>query len=56
MEHIVSPKTLDRFVAFLSFMDGCDRGAGDMIRHFHEYLEHSDCKEPCPDCELAPSR
>jgi len=56
MEHIVSPQTLDRFVAFLSFIDGCDRGAGEMIRHFHEYLEHSDCKEACPECELAPSR
>ncbi len=56
MEHIVSPQTLDRFVAFLSFIEGCDRGAGDMIRHFHEYLEHSDCKEACPECELAPSR
>ena len=55
MEHIISPHTLERFVAFLGFIDGCDRGAGDMIRHFHEYLEHSDCHEPCPECELKPT-
>jgi DtxR family Mn-dependent transcriptional regulator len=55
MEHIVSAETLDRFVAFLGFLEGCDRGPSDTIKHFHEYLEHSDCREPCPECELAPT-
>lgn len=53
MEHIVSPKTLERFVSFLTFIDGCERGASDMIRHFHEYIEYGVCKEDCPECGLA---
>jgi Mn-dependent DtxR family transcriptional regulator len=52
MEHIVSPRTLDRFVQFLTFIDGCERGAADMIRHFHEYIEQGACREGCPECGL----
>jgi len=53
MEHIVSPLTLDRFIAFLTFIDGCDRGAHNMIKHFHEYIEFGECKEACPECGLS---
>ena len=52
MEHIVSDQTLDRFVSFLSFVDGCGKGASDMISHYHEYLEYGECREECPDCSL----
>lgn len=52
MEHIVSDKTLDRFVSFLSFVDGCGIGASEMIRHYHEFIEFGECKEECPDCVL----
>ena len=53
MEHIVSPRTLERFVSFLTFIGGCERGASEMIRHFHEYIEYGACKEDCPECGLA---
>jgi len=53
MEHIVSPQTLDRFVSFLTFIDGCEKGAGEMIAHFHEYLQTAHCDGGCPECALA---
>jgi DtxR family Mn-dependent transcriptional regulator len=52
MEHIVSDTTLDRFVSFLSFVDGCGKGAADMIKHYHEFLEFGECQEECSDCVL----
>jgi len=55
MEHIVSSQTLDRFVSFLTFIDGCEKGAAEMIAHFHEFIEYGACNEDCPDCELAQS-
>ena len=56
MEHIVSPQTLDRFVSFLTFIDGCEKGAAEVIRHFHEYIEAGICQEDCPECELSRAR
>jgi DtxR family Mn-dependent transcriptional regulator len=53
MEHIVSPQTLDRFVSFQTFIRGCEKGAAEMIRHYHEYLEHEACQEECPECSLS---
>jgi DtxR family Mn-dependent transcriptional regulator len=52
MEHVISPRTLDRLVLFLTFIGGCERGAAEMIEHFHEYIRHGECKEECPECGL----
>lgn len=50
LEHVVSPKTLERLSAFLEFTRVCERGAGDMLSHFSEWLKCREQEGGCADC------
>lgn len=50
LEHVVSPKTLERLSSFLEFTHVCERGAGEMIAHFSEWLECTERGDACQAC------
>ena len=47
LEHVVSPRTLERLSLFLEFTDVCKRGASEVIDHFSDWLE---CREQDGEC------
>jgi DtxR family Mn-dependent transcriptional regulator len=51
IEHVVSPKTLDRLIAFMDYVTRCNMDVQEVISHFHEFLELRTKGDPCPDCE-----
>ena len=50
LEHVVSPKTLERLESFLEFLDVCERGADETIAHFGEWLACQERDEDCGGC------
>ena len=50
LEHVVSPKTLERLSSFLEFTQVCERGASDVIAHFSDWIECSENSESCQAC------
>ncbi|GAB4322159.1 MAG: hypothetical protein Kow0074_13520 [Candidatus Zixiibacteriota bacterium] len=52
IEHVVSPKTLDRLIAFMDYVTRCRMDVQEVIAHFHEYLELRTKGSPCEECEV----
>jgi DtxR family transcriptional regulator, Mn-dependent transcriptional regulator len=50
LEHVVSPKTLERLSAFLEFLRVCNRGATETIAHFGQWLDCSEHEGECRAC------
>ncbi len=50
LEHVVSPKTLERLSAFLEFLQVCNRGATETIAHFGQWLDCSEHGGECRAC------
>jgi DtxR family transcriptional regulator, Mn-dependent transcriptional regulator len=50
LEHVVSPKTLDRLGSFLEFLRVCNRGAEETIAHFGTWLDCCEHERPCEEC------
>jgi len=50
LEHVVSPKTIDRISQFLLFSRVCELGADKMIEHFGEWIACSERGETCASC------
>ena len=50
LEHVISPRTLERLSAFLEFTQVCQRGADEIIDHFSEWLECGERGEDCRGC------
>lgn len=48
LEHVVSPKTLERLSAFLHFTNVCKLGASEIVDHFSDWLE---CRENDTECK-----
>ena len=38
--------------AFLDYLTYCQKDLGQVIEHFHEFLERHLAGEGCPDCEF----
>lgn len=50
LEHVVSPKTLERLESFLEFLHVCNRGANETISHFGNWLDCCEKGESCRAC------
>ena len=50
LEHVVSPKTLERLESFLEFLHVCNRGANETIAHFGNWLDCCEKGESCRAC------
>ena len=50
LEHVVSPKTLERLSSFLEFTQVCRIGADRMLLHFAAWLDCADGKGQCKEC------
>jgi DtxR family Mn-dependent transcriptional regulator len=50
LEHVVSPRTLERLSLFLEFTRVCKRGASEVIDHFSDWLECQDQDGDCAGC------
>ncbi len=56
LEHVLSPRTVDRISAFLRFTTQCHHGGSDLIAHFERWLADGAADGPCPACEGTGSR
>lgn len=52
IEHVVSPKTLDRLIAFMDYITRCRMDVQEVIDHFHEYLALREKGDQCGECEV----
>ena len=52
IEHVVSPKTLDRLTAFMDYVTRCRMDVQEVIAHFHDYLALRTNGDPCLECEI----
>jgi len=50
LEHVISPRTLERLSLFLEFTRVCKKGASEMIDHFEEWLECQERGSECAGC------
>lgn len=51
LEHVVSPRTLERLSLFLEFTRVCKLGASEVIDHFAEWLECQEQDGECAGCK-----
>jgi DtxR family Mn-dependent transcriptional regulator len=51
LEHVVSPKTLERISVFLEFTRACPRTGDEALAHFAKWLSHPGARDVCPACE-----
>jgi DtxR family Mn-dependent transcriptional regulator len=51
IEHVVGKDTFLRLTAYLDYLTTCSRDLGELIDHFHEFLDRRLAGEPCPECE-----
>jgi len=50
LEHVVSPKTIERLSAFLKFTEVCKSGASELMQHFAEWVESQESDTTCETC------